>query len=169
MKYFVKGSSYILLVVLIIIDLIELSGVIFDISLSGTRLKEATPSYIDGSEATIFDGLLTAFTGFVIAVLVVLALMIIAEIVIKIVLCRKAATENAYKYYKGFSIFSIIETIVNTLAWALILGLMGGEIPYKDEQTLTGFIIFMFMTKIILLCWLVLEFLGARQCVKDGL
>lgn len=90
MKHFVKWSSLIILIVLSIVNLIELSGVVFDIVLSVTRLKEATPSYMDGSEMPIFDNMLTGFTVFVIGILCVLALIIIAEVVINIITCVKA-------------------------------------------------------------------------------
>lgn len=168
MKYFVKWCSLLCLIVLIIVNLIEFSGVICDIGISVTRLKEATPSYIDGSEATLFDGLLTAFTGFVIAILGVLALIVIAEMVAKILICRNAIKKNAYKYYKIFSIFGILEIIFNAFASFLIIGLMAGEMQdFQDAVEKTVFALF--LAKVFVLFWLIPDFLGARQCVKDGL
>ena len=168
MKHFVKWSSLIILVVLSIVNLIELGGVIFDIVLSVTRLKEATPSYMDGSEMPIFDNLLTGITALVIAVLCVLALIIIAEIVINIIISVKAAKEKAYKHYKTFSIFSILELIANTFAWLLIIGLMGGT-SHEFQQSLTEIVLVLFCAKVLILFWLILDLLGAHQCVKDGL
>ncbi|MBP5608979.1 MAG: hypothetical protein J6X66_12050 [Lachnospiraceae bacterium] len=165
MKYFVKGISLILFLALLIVDAIEISGVGLCIAGSVSSMIEA---HKEAAYIPLTDSIFSVISGIGVAVLLVVALVIIAEIVIKIVIYRKAIKEKAFKHFKTFSIVGMIELVVNTLAGILVVGLLANQYFYGKTDTLSSIALTLFLVKVFMMFWLILDLLSAGQCIKDG-
>ena len=115
LRYYVKFSSWIICMTLLVIDAIGIILFAICALLDLNMLTGVTPlGEAEGLE--FFDSLLGPPLGlFVLFVLGVFILILIAESVMKLFLIIEAVSKEAYGKYQTLSVFSLAEMVVNSI------------------------------------------------------
>lgn len=109
-----------------------------------------------------------------ISLILFLALLIVDAIEISGVgLCIAGSVSSMIEAHKEAayipltdSIFSVISGI--GVAVLLVVGLLANQYFYGKTDTLSSIALTLFLVKVFMMFWLILDLLSAGQCIKDG-
>ena len=170
MKWFVKVVSFIILIVLSVIDIIMIAFYAFGFMLSIDEYRGITP-LSEAGDYEFFESLFgRPLTILFMVIFLVMILIVLAEFVAKLILYIKAVKEKSYKKYLTLSIVSLAEEIINTammLLFGINLVINLDAIHKREEDIIMQGATVWFFTYLFMAFWIILNFLSAHQCVKD--
>ncbi|MBO4398750.1 MAG: hypothetical protein J5795_01330 [Lachnospiraceae bacterium] len=177
MKYYVRVCSAIAFLFLLFVSVSAIGGLPKNIAYYVYEMKHPNTVHgtIDGASTPHLDAIADAAQAvsvrMKIAVLVLAILLLVAENVWRFYLAYKLKQEKKFKHYRRFSFTAIIEIIVNTVIIALASAPPTEYYEYSRHPVeymgrVNGPILALY---VFMIFWLILNYLSANQCVKDGM
>jgi len=177
MKYYVRVCSAIAFLFLLFVNLSAIGGLVKNISYFIYEMKHPFINHgtIDGTPTPHLDAIADAVDAaevrMKIAILIFAILFLLAENVWRFYLAYRLKNEGEFKYYRWFSVTAILEIVVNAAIIALAAAPPSEYYEYETHvwEYMGPFNRPIMALYLFLIFWLILNYLAANQCVKEGM